>query len=394
MFAEPTAAALAEKLHAAHRVIAERWLNEITQVVPLDEKDVFPGLKLLDHIPEIVQAIAAFLKEPDENAITANTAVMEKARQLGELRFEQRATVHQLLREYDLLGTLLERFLIEEVERMDGAADPVGALLALARIGRSVRVFQQQTVDTFVTRYSTTIERQNAQLRDFTKLVSHEIRQPLGVLQMVARMLPMPNANTAQLTPMLQRNVDRLTDVTGSLERLVRSTHSGEAPPALQELDLSSVAVDVAKQLADMALGKGVQITVDADLPRIVADPGRVELALINLVANAIKYSDPAKAAQEVKIARGDGCCSVRVEDNGIGIPQERLQSIFDQFVRVHAERDSELRVHGLGLGLSIVRESMDVTGGHVTVTSEEGVGSVFTLVWPDTAAAPAADAQ
>ena len=68
--------------------------------------------------------------------------------------------------------------------------------------------------------------------------------------------------------------------------------------------------------------------------------------------------------------------------DNGIGIPKSKLDLIFDQFVRVHAHLDDELGAQGLGLGLSIVRESMEAMGGHVAVESVEGQGTTFILEW------------
>ena len=71
------------------------------------------------------------------------------------------------------------------------------------------------------------------------------------------------------------------------------------------------------------------------------------------------------------------------IEDNGIGIPKQKLVAIFEQFVRAHSDRDEELGAQGLGLGLAIVRECMEAMKGTVTVTSEEGDGATFTLTWP-----------
>jgi signal transduction histidine kinase len=73
----------------------------------------------------------------------------------------------------------------------------------------------------------------------------------------------------------------------------------------------------------------------------------------------------------------------VRIRDNGIGIPSAKLETIFDQFVRAHPHLDDELGAQGLGLGLSIVQESMEAMGGRVTVESVEGMGTTFTLEWP-----------
>lgn len=384
-FAESTAESLAAKLHAAQRQLAGQWLEQLNAILPVEKQEVFPGAQLLDHIPQIIEEIAHYLKAPAEEAIGANTAVMAKAEELGLLRYQQRASVHQLLREYHLLGTLLEEFITCEVAKMGTRADAVEALQALGRVSQAVRVLQQQTIDTFVGKYSETIERQTGQLRGFTRLVSHEIRQPLGVLQLIARMLPSNEPGAGRLVEMLGRNVSRLGDTAGKLERLARLTRASDGDsPTEQEVNFTALCGDVARQLEDMAASRGVTIVVDDDLPCIVTDSGRAELAVVNLMANAIKYSDPDKTDRFVRVRRTPGSGpSIVIEDNGIGIPAGKVVVIFEQFVRAHSDRDEELGAQGLGLGLAIVRESMEAMKGSVTVTSEDRAGAAFTLTWP-----------
>ena len=134
-----------------------------------------------------------------------------------------------------------------------------------------------------------------------------------------------------------------------------------------------------------MADARGVVFDVGAELPTIAADAGRVELVVMNLLANAVKYSDPAKPSRVVshRTRRRHRCPRVRIRDNGIGIPRSKLEAIFEQFVRVHTHLDDELGAQGIGLGLSIVRESMEAMGGIVAVESAEGQGTTFTLEWP-----------
>lgn len=376
---------LADKLRGAQRDLAEQWLNDLRAILPVATQDVFPGSQLLDHIPELITEIANYVGRPDNEAIAANTLVMTKAAELGELRYQQRASVHQLLREYHLLGMVLEGFVAREVEKMGSAVDAVEALEVACRLSEAIRILQQQTVDTFVTKYSATIERQTEQLRAFSTLISHEIRQPLGVLQLVSRIIPKGDPKTTELLETLERNVVRLGDVAGKLERLSRLSRSDS--PAEQEIELTSLAGDVARQLAEMADARGVRIEVDPQLPRLLIDPGRTELALVNLIANAIKYSDPDKPDRYVRVrASAEAPRAIVVEDNGIGIPQSKLGVIFQAFVRAHGHRDDDLGTHGLGLGLAIVRDCVDGMHASVTVVSTEGAGSAFTLAWPASA--------
>ncbi len=382
---------LSSRLTAEHQTLARAWLDRLDALLQVERQHVFPSPQLLDHVPELLREIAAYLRAPADEEIAANTRVMAKAAELGVLRFDQRASVHQLLREYQMLAEVLETFFAREVAVLGDEAHPTAVVLAASRAQQAVRELQRRTVDAFIARYAATIERQHDQLAGFGRLVSHEIRQPLGVLQVLSRLLGAEpgDQERRRLLDALERNVTRLGDVTGKLERLARLTRRTQAAPNDQAVDLGAMARDLADQLADMADLRGVRFEIADELPTVSADAGRVELALVNLLANAVKYSDPAKSDRVVRVEAVDGPTpALRVADNGIGIPRQRLSLIFEQFVRVHAHLDDELGAQGLGLGLSIVRECMDAMGGTVSVTSRDGEGTAFLLTWPAPGAA------
>ena len=379
----------ATRLDADHMALAALWLEQLDRVIDVDKRDVFPSHLLLDHIPELIQEVATYLRAPEDQEIAANTAVMTKAVELGWLRFDQRASVHQLQREYQILSEILDAFFLREATALGAAGDATAAVLAFSRAQRAVRVLQHQTVDAFISRYTAKIEMQTTRLRNFSRLVSHEIRQPLGVLQVLTRMLPSTDdqPEAARLIGTLERNVARLGDVATTLERLAQLGPGAENMPNRQDVDLASVARDVCRQLDDMAASRGVVIRVDEDLPHVVADAGRIELVLMNLIANAVKYGDPHKPQRFVHISADHTVpypC-IRICDNGIGIPPSKRDTIFEQFVRVHAHLDDELGAQGMGLGLSIVRECMESMDGSVAVESVEGTGTTFVLCWPGT---------
>ncbi len=384
---EATINHFATRLAAEHTALAQAWLERLDALLEVDRRDVFPTHQLLDHIPELLREIADYLRRPFEGEIVANTAVMAKATELGVLRFDQRASVHQLLREYQFLGEIIESFFAREAAQLGERADATAAILALSRAQQAVRELQRRTVDAFIARYADTIERQHGQLLSFGRLVSHEIRQPLGVLQVLTRLLHTTDdgPGRSKLVDTLERNVVRMGEVAGKLERLARLTRRADNVLNDQTVDLSALSRDVAEQLDDLADVRGVSFEIADDLPVLSADAGRVELVLINLLANAVKYSDPAKDARHVKVVMDTTAeePQLRIEDNGIGIPAAQFSLIFEQFVRVHAHRDDELGSQGLGLGLSIVRECMEAMGGAVTVESVEGQGTAFVLRWP-----------
>jgi signal transduction histidine kinase len=157
-----------------------------------------------------------------------------------------------------------------------------------------------------------------------------------------------------------------------------------DVSPSERRVDLVEIAHAAAAQLSEAAAERGVEINVHQNLPTLRLDPVRTELIFLNLIANAIKFSDAEKARRYVEIYAGVGDePSVIVRDNGVGMTPSRLQTVFREFVRAHSQRDDDVRAWGLGLGLSIVRECMDHANGSVRVDSLEGRGTTFKLTWP-----------
>jgi len=143
----------------------------------------------------------------------------------------------------------------------------------------------------------------------------------------------------------------------------------------------------VAADLKELAEPKGVHVKFSGELPTVTIDAVRLELILANLLSNAMKYSDPNKADRFVEVAPAEpsraDVWAVAIRDNGIGIPESDLRSIFGRFYRGHADRDGELGTSGLGLGLSIVADCVDALKGDIHVESVLGEGTTFFLELP-----------
>jgi signal transduction histidine kinase len=387
---------IAERLRASSRALSFRWLERLNALLTIDRDRIFPTKDLLDHVPQLIEEIAGYVGAPDVEELAANTAVVAKARELGLLRYSQQASVHQLLREYHLLGSIMETFVSEETVRLDLTSPPADVLAVAARISHALRVLQQTTIDTFIAEYTDRIAAQHARLESFNRLVSHELRQPLGTLQFSLRALRTPAAEDPakreRLLEVSAANVQRLIDLTRRLEQIARLQHRDGDNPARQEVDLTALTKEVARQLREMAESRGVAIRVAEDLPVIVTDVARLELVLMNLVSNAIKYSDTAKPERFVEIflsgATDDGR-TICIRDNGIGVPSADVPFIFESFFRASPEKDSQLGIKGSGLGLAIVAECVAAIGGKISVASVEGEGTAFDL-WIPAEAAPA----
>jgi signal transduction histidine kinase len=383
---------LAARIVAEHQAIAGRWLQRLTQLVPVDQNEVFPSEGILDHIPELIREMASYLRAPDEQAIAANTAVIAKAQELGQLRHTQRASVHQVMQEYRILGSILTAFVTEETERLTLDVSPAECIRIMQGLNDCVGVLLQTTVNTFVGEYMGASEQHAKRLESFNRLISHELRQPLGTLQYAVAVLKTADAgaDTARRTramEVIDRNVTRLIDLTHTLESLSRARAGDGDAVERQAIEPMTVASEAGRQLREMADARGVEIRIVPDACTLVVDVARLELIFINLLSNAIKYCDSSKPSRyvEVSVVRSDAAneCIIVVRDNGIGIAGDSVSAVFNQFFRAHPDRDDELGVEGAGLGLSIVADCAQSIGGRITVESTVGIGTKFILILP-----------
>jgi signal transduction histidine kinase len=387
------ASAIARRIEDSRQVLASRWLEELKRVVPVAENEIFPGDELLGQIPALIQELASFLKAPAEEAIAANDVLTARATELGHLRHAQHASLHQVLQEYRALRATVTTFIKEEIVREQLETTVEEVIDLMDRFELVIDVLLRTTVDTFVAEYTETITQHAARLEGFNRMVTHELRQPLGVLQFGVKLLRSIDPATGrqrhdQIFHTVERNVTRIGETLGKLVTLSRL--SGSDTSQVQRVDLGVMAGEVVSQLKDAADARGVRVDVARDLPQITTDPARLELILANLVSNAIKYSDPGKPDRYVEVTTAPALRAemgaLAIRDNGIGIAEADLQSIFGRFYRGHPERDRELGTSGLGLGLSIVADCVDVLNGDIHAESVLGEGTTFFVELPFTA--------
>jgi signal transduction histidine kinase len=381
---------IAQRIEASCESLAERWIEHLTQVIPVAPDNIFPGEQPQDHAQAIIHELATYLQLPTHESIAANAVVTARATELGRLRQVQRASVHQVLREYRVLRVLIAQFLQQEIERLDVRPRPGELLELMNRLDAVLEVLQHTTADAFVTEYTHTITEHTTRLESFNRMVTHELRQPLGTFQFAVKLLRAAETwadpeKRDRILDSAERNVARMSETLGKLVALSRSADGAESA-FVQHVELSAVTTDVIGQLREMADARGVEMRITTPLPTATIDVARLELVLVNLISNAIKYNDPGKATRVVEIASlptdRSGFCTVSIHDNGIGIAESDLKSIFARFYRGHAaERDR--RTGGLGLGLSIVADCVDALKGDIHVESTLGEGTTFFLDLP-----------
>jgi signal transduction histidine kinase len=220
---------------------------------------------------------------------------------------------------------------------------------------------------------------------DLIATVSHELKTPLASMRMlVDTLLEGRYRDAGQVREYLQliagQNVrlSRLIDNFLTFSRMERNKRAFEFAPLRVE-DIVAAAVEAAQERFS-GPGCTLQVQIQSDLPSITGDRDALTTVLLNLLDNAHKYTGDTKCVT-VRGSLQDGQIVLSVADNGIGIPRRALRRIFDRFYQV--DQSLSRRAGGCGLGLSIVQFIVAAHGGTVTVTSEPGKGSCFSVRLP-----------
>jgi len=223
--------------------------------------------------------------------------------------------------------------------------------------------------------------------RDFIANVSHELRTPLASIKSVIETLEggaLQDPEAAkEFLSRADEEVDRLVQMVEELLELSR-LESGQAPLARKPVEVREVLQRAVERLSAQAERQSIRLGLDVrpDLPPVLGDAERLERAVINLVHNALKFT-PAGGDVTVSAALADGSVSVRVTDTGVGIAPEALPRIFERFYKADRARTQGGGRSGTGLGLAVVKHTVEAHGGTVSVKSRHGEGSTFTISLP-----------
>ena len=213
---------------------------------------------------------------------------------------------------------------------------------------------------------------------DFVANISHELRTPIGAISLMAENLiaEMGESESARLAEIILNEVTRLNETVNDLLDLAKIEFDGLSKR--ESIHTARVIDEAVGRLRSAALAKSVMIVVE-DNPdmSVIGDRAQLVSAVGNLIDNAVKYSKQGSIVK-IEVTREDGRMLISVADNGSGIAPEHLRRVFERFYRVDDARSRG--TGGTGLGLAIVRHIALLHGGDVSVTSEVGVGSTFTL--------------
>jgi PAS domain S-box-containing protein len=265
-------------------------------------------------------------------------------------------------------GTVLDRAFI--------ARDAEGNAQRI--VGAMIDMTQRRLWEEELARRAADLERSNADLEDFARVISHDLKEPLRGIADYAGYLTEDYA--ARLDEDGRDKLHTLVRLSGRmhdlLDALMEYARVGRAELLTADLDLNQVLRDVLDSLRTRLEREHAQVVLAAPLPQVRGDPILISQVFTNLIVNGLKYNTkPDKRLEIGCVRREDGEAVIFIRDNGIGIDERHHEAIFQMFRRLHT-RDKF--GGGTGSGLSIVRKIVERHGGRIWVQSRVGEGSTF----------------
>jgi signal transduction histidine kinase len=373
---------LGAELHRRSTELTRAWLDRLLERLDVHPRRVFPTDALLNHIPEVLRAISEYLVSDGD--LAHEELVHTEFTKLARLRREQGYDIDEILAEFEILGDILFSALKEEARSYGRKVPPDYAIEVSERLYRALTAITAITANTFREEGFRDRRERARLLGGFGRDLAHELRNRLSTAEAALHLLESDRADEAtreRALRNLRNTMQRIKGVADDVHSLAIAQGSEETAQG-RRLSLRTLIVDTVEELRGMADEREVRIEVQEPIPDVQVDATRVELALINLIGNAIKYSDPGETDRWLRVGvqrEEDGHWRISVSDNGLGIPDEMQNLVFEQFVRAHPGV-----ADGTGLGLAIVRTAIEQIGGRIWLESEHGAGTTFHLTVVD----------
>jgi signal transduction histidine kinase len=385
----PLAAHLAHRIRDARADLTARWLERIAARVNVEAENIFPTDELLDHVPVLMVGIADYLEDPRDE-ITADIPVIAKAMELGELRFGQGFDASEILKEYEILGGVLFHFAGTVVSESSEPCAPQDLLVCAHRLFRAISVIEQVTTAQYLRVLGERVGEREERLRRFNRMITHELKNRVGATLGAGQLLQEEWLGQEERQRFAAMVADNAQEIQKVLENLVALSKL-DRERRERHVQLPEVVREVFRQLRELARGRDVVLREAGELPEVEVSAAAVELCLANYLSNAIKYSDRTAAQRWAEVeasveesgaedaTAGELELVVRVRDNGVGVPADRRDQLFERFFRAHDDSG----VEGTGLGLNLVRDTVQSLGGRAWARFDGPAGSVFAFALP-----------
>jgi len=234
-----------------------------------------------------------------------------------------------------------------------------------------------------VLRDTTDLHKLLEEREDMVRMVSHDLRSPLTVVQGQAQVIERVLKRSNQ-DPRLQRSAETIVTSTKRMNAMIQDlvdmaqVESRQLDLKCAPMEMRAFLLDLRQRLAGVLDTQRIRVEMPEESPLVSADPDRLERVFTNLLSNALKYSPPeTEVVVTAEIQHGE--VTVSVTDSGAGIAREELSHLFERFYRAKGTRKAE----GLGLGLYITKMLVEAMGGRIWVESEVGKGSTFSFALP-----------
>jgi signal transduction histidine kinase len=376
-------APLAERLRSASDELTDEWLRRLGERLGVRPRRLLPTEQLRDHIPAVLLGMADYLEWPIDQIPNETVDII---RTLTQLRREQGYDVQEIVSEIDVLGDLVSERIANWVDEMEDPLTPQDAIGATARICKVLRTVLGVAVGTYREEELRQDRELARRLDEFASMIAHEFRSPLSAIGMSAELLA--EEEVARAAHSREKHAQRIRD---RLERVwhlvddVRALAIAEGARAEPRwVAIQDVVGRIFEEVETVAKRHDVRLQFDVGEADFQVDAARVEIALMNLVVNAIKFCDEGKSERWVRLGLGpaesqglEGGRRITVADNGVGIQPASHNKVFQRFFREHPD------VEGTGLGLSITKSVVEQRGGRLWFESVPGEGTTFFMEIP-----------
>lgn len=375
-------AGIAKALERSADSLTAEWVDIVAERLDVDQRNVLPSEHLLDHIPDCLREIAAYIERPERGFPT--DLVQDKMVALAHMRRYQGFDVRELLSEYDILASLLQDLLQLALADLDIEAEPAVVAVIIGDAKDAFSRFGLETARVYRVWAAREGREWAIQTTTFATMLRHELRNQLGSAHTATELLledGVAPERRRRLVSLIQRSLEQALDTVDVVQGIISEQPAGNEEPTWLPLN---------DLLYGIAGGRSFEPRIEIDLrcdPDTRLPASRVSMVLLNLLDNAHKYRDDAKdecrvhiSAESVGEGEGDDRTDwvrITVADNGRGIDPSLHDSVLEFSVR------GDKAESGSGLGLALSRDIVRQLGGRLELDSEPGDGTRVSFIVP-----------